>query len=60
MGGVRKSNCERTIEDIDTVIRYMDYFDYGFSKKGLEKRKKKLTKLQKTLQKKIEEDDFDD
>lgn len=57
---IRKSRCKREIENLDTVLRYMDYFEYGFSEKKMEKKKKKILEYKKKLEKKVEEDDFDD
>lgn len=57
---IRKLRYKREVENLETVLRYIDYFDYGFSEKKLEKKKKKILEYKKTLEKKIEEDDFDD
>lgn len=57
---IRKSRCKREIENLDTVLRYMDYFEYGFSEKKMEKKKSKILEYKKMLEKKVEENDFDD
>lgn len=56
MNASERRLCKRNIEDLETVLRYIDYFDYGFSKKSLNKKKKKLTKYKEELEKKLEEE----
>lgn len=53
----RRSILEKNIEDIDTVLKYIDYFEYGFSEKGLAKRKKKLLKYKEKLENILEVDE---
>lgn len=55
-----KWHCKQNVEDINTVLKYIDYFDYPFSDKKMDKMKKKLEESKEKLEKKIEEDDFDD
>lgn len=48
---------KKRIEDLETVLRYIDYFDYGFSEKLLNKKKKKLIKYKEELEKKLKEEE---
>lgn len=56
MNSSDKYLCKREIEDLDTILRYIDYFDYGFTEKSLNKKKKKLQKYREKLEKKLEEE----
>lgn len=51
-----RKSYKQEIEDIDTILRYIDYFDYGFSEKNLNKKKKKLMKYKEKLEKALKED----
>lgn len=51
-----RKSYKQEIEDIDTILRYIDYFDYGFSEKNINKKKKKLMKYKEKLEKALKED----